>query len=204
VVTHGDTPSTPPRLHITLLQRFGATLRQYRQQRGLTQKALATSIGIRRSSYLSEIELGKRNITVLTLLHLAHALDMSATALLTGLDLNATLAPPVARHPRPHRGANDARLTPDSLPHVRPHEQTTPLQLLGTTLRHYRQQQGFTHKILAAKTGLDNSYIGEIERGERNVSVLNVVRIADALGLSVSHLLAPLDLLQSPAPRPPA
>ncbi len=93
--------------------------------------------------------------------------------------------------------------TQEGLRHVRPHGKTTLLQLLGTTIRHYRQQQGFTHKILAAKTGLDNSYIGEIERGERNVSVLNVVRIADALGLSVSHLLAPLDIFQSPSPRLP-
>ena len=51
-------------------------------------------------------------------------------------------------------------------------------------MRHYRQQQGLTHKALAAQTGLDNSYIGEIERGERNVSVLNVVRITHALGLT--------------------
>src|SRR5215831_20810174 len=65
MVTHGDTPSIPPQPQDTLLQRFGATLRQYRQQWGLTQKALSTSMGIRRSSYLSEIEQGKRNITVL-------------------------------------------------------------------------------------------------------------------------------------------
>jgi transcriptional regulator with XRE-family HTH domain len=77
---------------------------------------------------------------------------------------------------------------------------TTLLQLLGTRIRHYRQQQGLTHKTLAAKTGLDKSYIGEIERGERNLSVLNVVRMAEALGLSVSHLLAPLDSSQSPSP----
>ena len=63
---------------------------------------------------------------------------------------------------------------------------------------------GLTQKVLAAKTGLDNSYIGEVERGERNVSVLNVIRIADALGLSVSHLLAPLDILQNPSPPFPA
>jgi transcriptional regulator with XRE-family HTH domain len=71
-------------------------------------------------------------------------------------------------------------------------------------MRQYRQYQGLTQKVLAAKTGLDNSYIGEVERGERNVSVLNVIRIADALGLSVSHLLAPLDILQNPSPPFPA
>jgi transcriptional regulator with XRE-family HTH domain len=91
-------------------------------------------------------------------------------------------------------------MIPAERPSPQPDDSTTLLQLLGTTIRHYRQQQGLTHKTLAAKTDLDNSYIGEIERGERNVSVLNVVRIADALGLSVSHLLAPLDIFQNPSP----
>ena len=48
----------------------------------------------------------------------------------------------------------------------------TLLPLLGATLRHYRQQFGLTHKALAARTGLTPTYIGEIERGRRNLSVL--------------------------------
>ncbi len=198
MVTHGDTPSTPPRPQNTLLQRFGATLRQYRQQRGLTQPALAASTGIRRA-YISQIETGKRNIAVLTLLRLARALDIPAAWLLTGLDTYATLASPVARDPLPHRGARDAGLTQDSMPHVRPNDQAILLSLLGATIRQARQSQRLSQPALAARTGLSFGYISAIELGQRNLSVLSLVRLADALGLSVTHLLAPLEAHQNPS-----
>jgi transcriptional regulator with XRE-family HTH domain len=174
------------------LQRFGALLRQYRHQRGLTQPALAVRTGIRRG-YISQIETGKRNITVLTLLRLARALQIPAAWLVTPLEPGAPLPHPLA-HDSLHATGDptlEGTLAERSSPQEG--EVTTLLQLLGTTMRHYRQQQGLTHKALAAQTGLDNSYIGEIERGERNVSVLNVVRITHALGLTMNHLLAPLD-----------
>jgi transcriptional regulator with XRE-family HTH domain len=198
-VTHHDTPARPPHPQDPALQRFGATLRAYRQQRGLTQPALAASTGIRRA-YLSQIETGKRNIAVLTLLRLARALQIPAAWLVTPLDTRAPLPLLPASDALPSRGARDRGVTPPETSSPQQGDATTLLQLLGTTMRHYRQQQGLTHKALAVKTGLDKSYIGEIERGERNLSVLNVVRIADALGLSVSHLLAPLEILQSPSP----
>jgi transcriptional regulator with XRE-family HTH domain len=201
-VTHRKPSLSQPHPHDTPLQRFGVTLRQYRQQRGLTQPALAASTGIRRS-YISQIETGKRNIAVLTLLRLARALHIPSARLVTPLDTRAPLTLPLAYEPLHARDAREREVTHTERSSPKQGDATTLLQLLGTTIRHYRQQQGLTHKTLAAKTGLDNSYIGEIERGERNVSVLNVIRIADALGLSVSHLLAPLDILQSPSPPRP-
>src|SRR5262249_19811755 len=137
---------------------------------------------------------------VLALLRLAYALDIPAAWLLVGLDARDTLPPPGGGHPLPARGAQDATRTYGATPAPQPGDPGTLLRLLGATLRQSRQQHGLTHKALAAKTGLDKSYIGEIERGERNVSVLNVVRLADALGLSVSHVLAPLDIRQNPPP----
>jgi transcriptional regulator with XRE-family HTH domain len=198
-VTHRDTASSPPPPPDTPLQRFGALLRQYRQQRGLSQKALTARTGIP-STYISEIEQGLRNIAVLALLRLAHALDIPAAWLLVGLDPSATVPPPVVRAPLSSRGAQPTTGPHDAMPSLQAGDPHTRLHLLGATIRLYRQQQGLTHKALAAKTGLDNSYIGEIERGERNVSVLNLVRLAHALGLSVSHLLAPLDTSQRPSP----
>jgi transcriptional regulator with XRE-family HTH domain len=68
------------------------------------------------------------------------------------------------------------------------------------TIRRYRQQRDLFQTMLAAMTGLSSTYIGEIEQGQRNLSVLSLVRIADALGLSVSQLLEPLDTYQRPSP----
>jgi len=191
-VTHRDTPSNSPSLHDTPLQRFGATLRQYRQQRGLSQPALAASTGIRRA-YISQIETGKRNIAVLSLLRLARALEIPAAWLLAGLDTHADLTPPATCDPLPHRGARDAGLIQDDMPHTRPDDLAMLLPLLGATLRQARQYQRLSQPALAARTGLNPTYIGQIEHGHRNLSVLSLVRIADALGISLSSLLTPLE-----------
>jgi len=198
-VTHGDTPSTPPRPSNTLLQRFGVTLHQYRQQQGLTQPALAARTGIRRA-YISQIETGKRNIAVLTLLRLARALDIPTAWLLAGLDTHADLPRPAPSNLLPSRGARDAIVPYDAPPSLKPADQATLLPLLGATIRQYRQQRGLFQAALAAMTDLTPTYIGEIERGQRNLSVLSLLRIADALGLSVTHLLASLETCQSTFP----
>jgi transcriptional regulator with XRE-family HTH domain len=72
-------------------------------------------------------------------------------------------------------------------------KQVTALQLFGTTVRERRNQLGLTQEDLARKTGLHRSYIGGIERGGRNVSLNNILRLAVALQLPPSHLLQPFD-----------
>ena len=76
--------------------------------------------------------------------------------------------------------------------------QEPPLQRLGATIRQYRKQQGFSQKALAARAGLNYAYLSDIERGQRNTSVLSLLRIAIALQLPVSRLLTPLDIYQTP------
>jgi len=201
-VTHGDTPSTPPRPQDTPLQRFGATLRHYRKQRRLSQPALAAGAGIR-YSYISEIELGKRNISVLTLLRMTHVLRIPSAWLFAQVDTRAPLAPPTPCDLLTARERRDAAGTQDAMSHTRPDDQAT-LLLLGTTIRQARKDQRLSQPTLAAKTGLNPTYLSQIEQGQRNLSVLSLVRIADALGLSVAHLLAPLERPQSPlSPRTP-
>jgi len=82
---------------------------------------------------------------------------------------------------------------------TRPDNQATLLPLLGATIRQARKDQRLSQPALAARTGLSFGYISEIELGQRNLSVLSLVRIADALGLSVAHLLAPLETRQNPS-----
>jgi transcriptional regulator with XRE-family HTH domain len=52
-----------------------------------------------------------------------------------------------------------------------------------------RKKQGYSQEAFAEKCGLDRTYVGGIERGERNVSLRNIAVIADALNLSVSQLM---------------
>jgi len=198
-VTHRDTPSNPSRPQDTPLQRFGATLRYYRQQRRLSQQALAARTGIRRA-YISQIETGLRNISVLTLLRITHALHIPSAWLLARMDTRVPLAPPAANVSPPTRGMQKAVATHDDTLVTPPDDSATLLHLLGATLRQYRQQQGLFQAALATMTGLSLTYIIEIEQGQRNLSVLSLVRIADALGLSVAHLLAPLETRQNLSP----
>jgi transcriptional regulator with XRE-family HTH domain len=64
----------------------------------------------------------------------------------------------------------------------------------GKGLRIQRKIRGWSQEVLAEKAGLHPTYIGGIERGERNPSLINLVRLAKALRLSLSELMQiPID-----------
>jgi len=58
----------------------------------------------------------------------------------------------------------------------------------GAAIREIREEQGLSQEELALEAELDRSYFGGVERGERNVSLANVFRIADALGIQPSQI----------------
>lgn len=62
---------------------------------------------------------------------------------------------------------------------------------LGTHVRARRTQRGMSQEALADEAGIDRSHMGKIERGERNVTLLNIERIAVALQSSVADLVRP-------------
>jgi transcriptional regulator with XRE-family HTH domain len=64
------------------------------------------------------------------------------------------------------------------------------LSQLGTALRTKRIERNISQEALADAAGINRTHIGEVERGKRNVSFLHLCRIADALDLSLSELLA--------------
>ena len=64
-------------------------------------------------------------------------------------------------------------------------------RLFGTRVRELRLQRKLSQEGLAERANLHRNYIGGIERGERNVSLLNLAKLADALGLSLTDLFAP-------------
>jgi transcriptional regulator with XRE-family HTH domain len=61
---------------------------------------------------------------------------------------------------------------------------------LGAAVRSFRRERGFAQEAFAAHAGVDRSYYGAIERGEFNVTLDTVVKIAGALDVSASMLLA--------------
>lgn len=56
-------------------------------------------------------------------------------------------------------------------------------------LREVRVSQGLSQEDLAGKADLHRTYVGSVERGERNISLVNVERLAKALGMTVCELL---------------
>ncbi|MGI9122965.1 MAG: helix-turn-helix domain-containing protein [Rubrobacter sp.] len=61
--------------------------------------------------------------------------------------------------------------------------------LLGERVRELRSGLGLSQEKLADVSGLHRTYIGAIERGERNVSLRNIVRLAQALDTTPTSLL---------------
>jgi transcriptional regulator with XRE-family HTH domain len=60
---------------------------------------------------------------------------------------------------------------------------------LGTVVREARAKNGVSQEALAVDAELDRSYVGGIERGEHNLTLINLHRIATALGTKPSKLL---------------
>lgn len=63
------------------------------------------------------------------------------------------------------------------------------LVAFGAAVRGYREAAGFSQEALAHAAGLHRTYIGSVERGERNVSLINIHFLAEALDTSAAELL---------------
>lgn len=67
--------------------------------------------------------------------------------------------------------------------------QENPLLLFGKRLVELRKHKGWSQEKLSLESGLARSYLGGVERGQRNIALLNVYRLAETLGVSPSELL---------------
>lgn len=65
------------------------------------------------------------------------------------------------------------------------------LKALGARVRELRKKAGYSQEDFALEIGLDRTYMGGVERGERNVAVLNLRKIAAGLGVCVGDLFLP-------------
>lgn len=60
----------------------------------------------------------------------------------------------------------------------------------GVNVRKIRKQRGYSQEELADRAHLHRTYLGGVERGERNVALKNIVAISAALGCSIGDLFA--------------
>lgn len=69
------------------------------------------------------------------------------------------------------------------------HSGNRELVVLGGVIRDLRINLNFSQEAFADEAGLDRSYLGGIERGEHNLALINLIKIASALNLSAYQLL---------------
>lgn len=67
----------------------------------------------------------------------------------------------------------------------------TPEALVGQNIRRHRNRRGWSQEKLAEESGLHRTYVGSVERGERNIAVRNIFAVAEALGVDPRELLTP-------------
>jgi len=63
-----------------------------------------------------------------------------------------------------------------------------PKSKFGKRVQQLRTAEGLSQEKLALEADLDRTYLGSVERGERNISLLNIIKIADALNIEPSEL----------------
>lgn len=71
---------------------------------------------------------------------------------------------------------------------------SSPTSLFGQRLRDRRLELGLSQEALAEAAGLHRNYVGSVERGERNIALVNILRIAGALGVDPAELVAGLEV----------
>ena len=59
---------------------------------------------------------------------------------------------------------------------------------LGDRIKKLRLQTGLSQEKFALKVGLDRTYYSSVENGKRNIAIINLKKIADGLGISLSEL----------------
>ncbi|MBD2720141.1 helix-turn-helix transcriptional regulator [Synechococcus sp. FACHB-909] len=67
------------------------------------------------------------------------------------------------------------------------------IKIIGLTIREFRLKKGWTQEALANASGLHPSYIGSVERGHRNLGLLNLFKIARALSVHPTDLFARIE-----------
>ena len=69
-------------------------------------------------------------------------------------------------------------------------------KIIGDRIRAYRNQKGWSQEYLAEKADVHHTYIGQLERGEKNATIESISKIAGELGVSLSRLFENISIEQ--------
>jgi transcriptional regulator with XRE-family HTH domain len=61
-------------------------------------------------------------------------------------------------------------------------------KVFGKQVRLFRRQKRWSQEKLAAEAGIDKAYLGRVERGETNIGIENIAKIAESLGIEIANL----------------
>jgi len=67
-------------------------------------------------------------------------------------------------------------------------------KMVGERIRHFRKEKGLSQEDLASLANLHATYIGQLERGEKNPTLNSMLKIADALGISLEQLFQAMEM----------
>lgn len=150
---------------------LGRVIAIERRHAGLSQEALANRCKLH-PTYISQLERGLKSPTIGTLHAIAEALGTTGSKLLQQAE------EPARENDAPPTASQEGRLSREEI-----------LKRFGERLREHRLRAGLSQENLAAKAGLDRTYVGGVERGERNAALVNIIRLAEALGIEPHQLL---------------
>ena len=68
--------------------------------------------------------------------------------------------------------------------------EASSLKVFGQTVRFFRKGQQISQEELADRCGFHRTYIGQLERGERNPALINILKLCEALGISPALFFA--------------
>lgn len=75
------------------------------------------------------------------------------------------------------------------MPNLSGKRQDPALVALGEAIRHIRQSKSISQEKLALLAEVDRSYVGRIERGDNNAAILTLIRLTNALEITISELM---------------
>jgi transcriptional regulator with XRE-family HTH domain len=80
------------------------------------------------------------------------------------------------------------------MPNLSKHRQDALLVALGAAIRRIRTEKGISQENLALLAEVDRSYVGRVERGDNNIAILTLNRIAAALEITLTDLMTEAEL----------